>query len=79
MQKDKTPFNKHPGYATKPSNGEAPVLELWGMWSTSLLPLHSGQLWFKVIEPVRVQSMGQIELFNNLLYLKPSNCVQTND
>ena len=24
------------------------------------------------------QSMGQIELFNHLLYLKPFNCVQMN-
>ena len=29
-------------------------------------------LWPEVIVPVRVQSMDQIELFNHLLYLKPS-------
>ena len=32
-----------------------------------------------VVVPVRVPSIGQIELFNRLLYLKQFNCVQTND
>ena len=27
------------GYDTKPFDGEAPVVELWGMWNISLLPL----------------------------------------
>ena len=35
-------FPKCPEYDTKPSDGEAPVLELCGIWSTSLLPLLSG-------------------------------------
>ena len=30
------------GYNTKPSDGEALVLELWGMWSTPLLLFLSG-------------------------------------
>ena len=42
-----------------------------------LLPLLSGPLWLSVVVPVRVPSMGQIELFNHLLYLKPFKCVQT--
>ena len=35
--------------------------------SLLLLP---GPLWPGVVVPVRVASMGQIELFNHLLYLK---------
>ena len=31
--------NKYTGYDTKQSDGEAPVLELWRMWSTLSLPL----------------------------------------
>ena len=50
-----------PGYDTKQSDGEAPViLELWGMWSTlSLLP---GPIWLGEVAPDRVLFMGQIEL-----------------
>ena len=34
------PTNECPGYDTKPSDDEVPVmLELWGMWSTPSLPL----------------------------------------
>ena len=59
--------HKCPGYDTKLSDGEVPVLELWGMWNIpSLKP--------GVVIPVRVPSMGQIELFNHLQYLKPFNC-----
>ena len=39
-----------------------------GMWSTPSLRLFPGPLWPGVVVPVRVASMGQIELFNNLLY-----------
>ena len=46
------PANKCPGYDTKQSDGEVPVmLELWGMWSTSLLPLLPGPLWPLVVAP----------------------------
>ena len=31
--------NEFPGHDTKLSDGEALVLDLWGMWSTLLLPL----------------------------------------
>ena len=45
------------------------------MWSTpSLFP---GSLCPRVVIPVRVPSMGQIEVFKHLLYLKPFNCMQT--
>ena len=54
--------NECPGYCTKPSDGEAPVLELWRMWSNPLLPLLSGPLWPGVVVPVRAPSMGQIDV-----------------
>ena len=41
-----SPHNKCPGYDTKQSDGEVPVmLELWGMQSTPSLPSLSGPLW----------------------------------
>ena len=40
-------------------------------------PNQSGLLWPGIVEPVRVQSMDQIEIFNHFLYLKPFNCEQT--
>ena len=64
----KTPLPKKcPVYATKPSDGEVPVLELWGMWSTLSLPLLSGLFWSGMVVSVRVLSMSQIELSNLLL------------
>ena len=46
LQRGKTPIpNEYLGYDTKPSDGEAPVLELWGVLSTNLWPLRSGLLW----------------------------------
>ena len=71
--------NECPGYVTKPSDDEASVLELWGIWSIPLLPLHTGSLWPEVVVLVWVSSVGQIKLFNNLLHLKPFNCMQTVD
>ena len=38
------------------------MLELWGMRSTPLLPSFPGPLWFGVVAPDRVLSMGQTEL-----------------
>ena len=50
-------------YDTKQPDVEFPVMqELWGLWSTPLLPSLSGLLWPGVVAPDRVQSMGQIEL-----------------
>ena len=55
---DPTP-NECPGYDTKQSDGEVPVmLELWGMWSTPSLPLLPGPLWPRVVAPDRALSMG---------------------
>ena len=39
------------------------------MWSTSSLPLLPGPLRPGVVVPVRVPSMGQIDLFKSYLYL----------
>ena len=52
------------GYEIKPSDCEAQVLELWGMWSTPLLPLLPGLLWPRVVASDRVLYMGQIEQFD---------------
>ena len=60
------PTNEYPGYDIKQSNDEAPVLKLWGMWSTPSLPLLPGPLWPSGVAHDRVQSMGQ----NDLLYIK---------
>ena len=57
--------NECPGYDTKQSDDETLVmLEFWGMRSTRLLPSLTGPLWYEVVVPDRVLSMGQIELFN---------------
>ena len=61
--KEQNPSKECPGYDTKQSNGEAPVmLEFWGMKSTSSLPSHPGPTWPGVLAPNRVLSMGQTEL-----------------
>ena len=55
--------NECPGYDTKQSDGEVPVmLELWRMRITPSLPSLPGPLWPDVVAPERVLSMGQIEL-----------------
>ena len=59
--------NQRPGYDTKPSYGEALVLEFWGMWSTPSLPVTPCSLWPEKEIPVKIPSIGQIELFNHLL------------
>ena len=40
---------------------ESPALEIWGMWSTPLLPLLPGPLWPRLLAPNRVLSIGQIK------------------
>ena len=50
---------------TKQSDGETLLmLELWGMWSTSLLPLVPRPLLSTLVVSDRVLSMGQIEVFD---------------
>ena len=52
-----------PVYHTKKTDGEVTImLELWGMWSTPLLPTLPGPLWPGVVASDKVLSMGQIEL-----------------
>ena len=44
-------------------DGEAPVLEIWVVWSTPSLPLLPGPLRFGVLVPI-----GQFDLFKNCSY-----------
>ena len=55
--KKATTSNDYPGYDTGKTDGEVPVLELWGMWSTPSFPLLPGQPWTGAVVPVRVSSM----------------------
>ena len=68
-----------PHTPTRILDGEAPVMELWGMWNTPSLPLLPDTLWLGVEIHAWVPSVGQIQIRNHFLNLKPSNCVQTND
>ena len=52
------PPNECPGYATKQSDGDAPVMELWRMRSTPSLPSLSGPLLPGMVAPDRALSMG---------------------
>ena len=52
------------GYDIKQSDGEAPVLELWKMWSTPSLSLIEGPHWPTGVTRHRTLSSDQIELFN---------------
>ena len=57
------PPNECPGYDTKQSDSEVPViLKIWGMQSTHLLPSLPDLLGPGVEAPDRILSMGQIEL-----------------
>ena len=62
---------------TKLSDGETPVmLELWGMQSTSFLPLFPGSLFPGLVAPDRVLSMGQTALFEIEVFLDLTVCKQ---
>ena len=57
------PPHECPGYGTKQSDREAPVMvELWGIRCTPSLSSPPGSLWPGVVAPDRVLFMGQIEL-----------------
>ena len=59
LQRGKTPPNECPGYNTKQSDGEVPVmLGLWGVRSTPSLPLLPGPPWPGVVAPDRALYMG---------------------
>ena len=77
LQRSKPPpRNGCPGYDTKSTNDNQ---EFWEMWVTPTWPLLPCPHLAGVVVLLWVLSMGQIELINNLLYLKPFNCVQTNE
>ena len=79
LQRGKTPTHICSGYDSKQSDGESPVLGFWWMWNPLSMPLQLGLPWPGAVVFVRVLSIVQIKLFKHLLYLKPFNCVQTND
>ena len=60
LQRGKTPpLNECPGYDTKQSDGEIPVMpKIWGMRSIPSLPLLPDLLWPGVVELDRALSMG---------------------
>ena len=59
LQRSKTPANEGPGYNSKQSDSEVPVMqELWGMRSTPSLPSLPGPLWLGVVVSERFLSMG---------------------
>ena len=49
--------------------GEAPVHDIWGMWSTHLLPLLQGLLQSKVVVSIKVSAKDQMEVSNSHSYL----------
>ena len=55
-----TPYECH-GYDIKLFDGETPVLEIWGMWSTPSFSLLLGHLWPGLVATDRVISLGQTE------------------
>ena len=57
-------------YSSKVNDGEAPVLEHRRMGSASSLALLPGTLWSGLVVPIRVPSMGHIELFIHLTLCK---------
>ena len=79
LQRGMTALNKCPGYNIKQSDGEAPVLVLWGTLSGPSLPLLLGPLWARVVVLDRVLSVGQIgqfdieTVFKQMTYIK-LNC-----
>ena len=55
--------NEGPGYDTKQSDDEVPVMMgLWGMWSIPLLALIPGPIWPGMVAPDRALSMALIKL-----------------
>ena len=45
------------------SDGEAPILDNWRVWSTYSFPLLVGLCWSGVVVPVSVPSIGKNDLF----------------
>ena len=57
------------------SDGEASTLELWGMWSTSLLPLVPSPLYLRMVIPVRLYGTKRI---NHLTVCKQKTDITLN-
>ena len=55
------PHNKCSGYDIKLSDGQAPALEIWELWSTPSLQLIPGPLSSGVVAFDSILSMDQIE------------------
>ena len=70
------PHNESPKYDTQ--RRLMVRLQLWGIGSTSSLPLLPGSLLTEVVVPDRVLSMGQIELFDHLIVCKQITDVKLN-
>ena len=62
--------HKYPGYDSKLSDSKVPVLEPLVMLSTPSMPLLFGQLWPTFVVPIRVSSMGQIQLLNRIVSVR---------
>ena len=62
-----------------PMEWDALVMDLCWMWNTISFSVLPCPLWHTLVLLVRVSSMGKIELFIYLRYLKPFNSVQTNN
>ena len=63
LLRGKAPAKDYPGYETKQSDDEVPVMqELWGIQSTPSLLSLPGSLWPGMVASDRVLSMDQIEL-----------------
>ena len=54
-----TKYTDFPNECPNQSDGEIPVIqELWGMWSTPLLPLLPGSIWPGVVAPEKGSIYG---------------------
>ena len=78
LQRGKTVLKDYPGYNTKPTDSEAPILELWEMWSALSLPLLPGPLWPRVVVCDSIPSLGQVELLDHLTMCKQMTDVKLN-
>ena len=56
--------NECSGNDAKKSDSMALTFEIWGKWSTFSWPLFPGPLWPRVVTPVKVFLIGQIEQTN---------------
>ena len=57
-----------PEYDAKTSDSVTRVLKSWSVWSTLSFPFLASQLWFGLVVPVRIPSMGRIDLSKDYSY-----------